>query len=417
MSAEGRIQLLRNGAQAARTSAVVTTMLALVKAGVGFLSGSIALLGDAVHSFADVSASVAVWLGLKLSQRRPSERFPYGFYKVETFTLLLVSLFVAVAGGEILLESLRRVMSPSPVAFVSVTLSVAALSSVVSLLLFRYKLQIGRMTNSQALLGEAKHSLTDVWSSALVFIGILAQYVGLAPAESIAGLLIGVLIIWLGVGMGRDAVLVLLDACLKPELISQMRNITNEVDGVKGVHDIKVRRSGPFIFGEMHVELDSAMSVEKAARISDTIEDNIRRSIQQLDSLLVRTEPSKKDVYRIAIPVVHDGGLSSKVSEHFGKSPYFIFIDLHEGNPVSWFVVENPAVSLDKKRGIEAAHLLARHKADALVTREVGEGPYHVLRDSSVHVLALNRKSEIRQVLDAFSRRALRGLVPVNKQA
>ena len=159
------------------------------------------------------------------------------------------------------------------------------------------------------------------------------------------------------------------------------------------------------------------MSVEKAARISDTIEHNIRRSIQQLDSLLVHTEPSKKEMYRIAIPVEHDKGLNSEVSEHLGKSPYFIFVDLHDDNLVSWFVVENPAGSLDKKRGIEAAHLFVRHRADALVTREVGEGPYHVLKDSSVQVLALNQKSEIRQVLDAFSRRELRTLVPSNKQA
>jgi len=268
------------------------------------------------------------------------------------------------------------------------------------------------VTNSQALQGEAKHSLVDVSSSALVFAAILVHYLGFPWAEGIAGLLIGVLTIRLGVGMGRDAVLVLLDACLRPELVSQMKEIATRVAGVRGVHEIKVRRSGPFIFADMHVEVDRAMRVDEADAISDVIEERIKDSIEKVDSVMLHVEPAKKDVYRIAIPIEDDRGMESKISQHFAKSPCFILIDAHEDAPRSWFVVENPGARIERRKGIEAVHLLAQHSTDVLVTRQVGEGPYHVLRDSSIQVLDLGEESNIERVVDAFLRKKLKSLDP-----
>lgn len=411
-----KIQILEKGVTAAKVSTYVTMGLAVVKATVGYLSGSVALSADAVHSLSDTFTIVAVWLGLRLSKRKPSERFPYGFYRVETFTFLLVSVIIAVSGAQILIESFQRALAPHAVTFITVTLPVAAFSALVSWSLFQYKSNVGGEIKSQALMGEAKHSMVDIWSSALVFVGILAQYAGFSWAEPVVGFLIGLLVIRLGLGMGKNAILVLLDACLEPKLVSQMRNIAAQVDGVKGVHDIKARRSGSFLFGEMHVELGSKTPLDKVAIISVTIEDRIKSSITELDSLLIQTEPSKKDVYRIAIPVELDNGLNSKASEHFGKSPYFLFIDVREGNPTNWFSVENPAARLNRKKGLKAAHLIARHNADVLIAKEVGEGPYHVLRDNSTQILELNTQLEIKQILNAFTRKEMRTLTPAEKK-
>jgi cation diffusion facilitator family transporter len=361
-----------------------------------------------VHSLSDIFTSLAVWVGMKLSQRRPSDRFSYGYYRVETLAFLIVAVVVAASGVQVLLASFDRIVNPSPVALAPVTLTVAVISALVSYLLYQFKSRAGNEANSQALQGEARHSLIDVISSALVFAAILIHYAGLPWAEGIAGLLIGVLTIMLGVGMGKDAVLVLLDACLKPELISKMKMIATQVKGVRDVHEIKVRRSGPFIFAEMHVEVDRAIRMDEADAISSTIEERIRNSIGDVDSMMLRVEPSKKELYRIAIPVERDEGLNSRISPHFGKSPYFILVDLHEDGSRSWFVVENPGAGIERRRGIEAVHLLAQHKADVLVAKEVGEGPYHALRDSSIQTFDLNEESDIEHVLGAFSKKELK---------
>jgi len=408
MRAEQKVQLLGKGAKAAKIATLVTIVLTGIKAVVGLLSGSIALLADAVHSLSDIFTSLAVWLGMRLSQRSPSERFPYGFYRVETLAFMFVAIVVAASGAEVLLESLRRIPNPSRVVLAPAALTVATVSALLSYLLYRFKSRVGDETNSQALQGEAKHSLIDVLSSALVFAAILVHYAGFPWAEGVAGLLIGALTFRLGLGMGRDAVLVLLDACSRPELISQMRKIAIEVNGVRDAHEIKVRRSGPFIFAEMHVEVDRAIRVDEADAISSTIEERIRNAIGEVDSVMLHVESSKKDVQRIAIPVEQDRGLDSRISQHFGKSPHFILIDLHKDGPRSWFVIENPGAGIERKRGIEAAHLLAEHRVDALVAKEMGEGPYHVLRDSSIAILALDDESDITRVLDALSRKELR---------
>jgi len=128
-----------------------------------------------------------------------------------------------------------------------------------------------------------------------------------------------------------------------------MKKIATEVNGVRGVHEIKVKRSGPFIFAEMHVEVDRTMRMDEADVISRTIEERIRDSIDEVDSVMLHVEPSEKDLYRIAIPVEQDEGLDSGISQHFGKSPYFILIDLHKDGPQSWFVIENSGAGIERK--------------------------------------------------------------------
>jgi cation diffusion facilitator family transporter len=409
---EDKAQILEKGVRTAKISTAITVLLTLLKAIVGLLSASIVLLADAVHSFSDLFSSFAVWFGLKISERTPSEKFPYGLYRAETLAFLIVSIIVSISGAEILAESFKRILTPSALSHTPVTLSVAAVSGFLSLLLSHYKSRAGHETNSQVIQAEAKHSMIDVWSSMLVFVGVLIHWIGFGWAEAVAGLLIGLLIIKLGVGMGKDAVLALLDACLKPELISKARIIAMEVDGVKGVHDIKMRRSGPFVLGEMHVEVDGAMMVDKAAWISDLVEKNIRGSVSELDSLVVHTEPFQKEVYRIVIPVERDEGLNSEISEHFGKAPYFLFIDLDKGNATRWFVIVNHAAKKQKKRGIEASNLLIHQGGDVLISKEFGEGPYHVLRDNGIQMLDLNGNSEIKHVLEALVKKELINLAP-----
>jgi predicted Fe-Mo cluster-binding NifX family protein len=118
----------------------------------------------------------------------------------------------------------------------------------------------------------------------------------------------------------------------------------------------------------------------------------------------------EKEMYRVVIPVERHEGLNSKISEHFGKAPYFLFIDLQKGKPTHWFASGNEAARQEKKRGIEAAHLLVGQKADILVAKEIGEGPYHVLRDNGIQILDLDEEPEIKHVLQALARKELRNL-------
>ncbi len=259
-----KVLFLKKGERTAKLSTLAAALLLLSKGLVGILSGSIALLADAVHSLSDVSACVAVWFGLRLAQKKPTEEFPYGYYKAETLASLTVSIIILISGAQILLESVKRLASPSSISFTVLALFVAGFSATFSYLIAQYKHKTGKEINSQALVSEGKHSMIDVYLSLTVFVGILFSHFGILWIEPLAGLLVGIVVAKVGIGLAKDPVLVLMDACLKSDRITQMKATAEAVRGVKGIHGVKMRRAGPYIFREMHVEVDESTPVEKA---------------------------------------------------------------------------------------------------------------------------------------------------------
>jgi len=204
----------RRGERAAWLSTLILLVLSVSKGTVALFSGSIALLADSIHSFADIFSSAAVWVGMRLIQRKPSERFPYGYYRAETFALLIVSITIVVSGILILNEAVVKLSEPSGVLFPSLVLIAAATSGAVSFFLGRYKKKVGSAIGSQSLIGEGQHSMVDVYTSLLVFAGVFFSSLGYPIAEILAGLAIGAYIIKVGAWFGKDAILSLMDVSL-----------------------------------------------------------------------------------------------------------------------------------------------------------------------------------------------------------
>ena len=118
----------QRGENIAKLSSFAAAMIGLTKGVVGLFTGSTALLAQAVDSFTDVFASVAVYLGLKFTQKKPTEKFPYGYYRAETFASLIVAIIMVLSGLEVARESITRFLQPEVVFFSQVAMSVAAIS-------------------------------------------------------------------------------------------------------------------------------------------------------------------------------------------------------------------------------------------------------------------------------------------------
>ncbi|WP_424354133.1 cation diffusion facilitator family transporter [Methanobacterium sp. MBAC-LM] len=393
---------LKKGGKAAIYSSLINLLLALVKGVIGFLSGSIALIADSIHSFSDIVASLAVYVGLKLSMRRPDEKFPYGYYKIESFASLIISVIIVITGIEIALDSYNAFLNPSTIEIPLVALFVAALSALVSFLLARYKQEIGRKIGSQALINDGKHSFIDIFSSIIVFVGILSSYMGYLRIQGISGILVALLIVYMGLKLAKDDILVLLDANMDPEKIEEIKTIAESVGGVEGVHAIKVRRSGPFVFAELHLETKKGLSVENASEITGNIKKAVKGRIKNLDSLMVQIEPFKKERLRVAVPVKNKNGLQSDISEHFARAHYILIADVVNGQIISTIVKDNPGTTLEKKKGIETAEFLEKEKVDVLVSTGVGEGPKYVLSDKSIDVMVPRGKNLEEMIMDVY---------------
>jgi len=399
--------LFKKGENAAKLSAVSLALLTILKGSVSLISGSVALLAITVDSFSDVFSSIAVWIGLKLARKKPSERFPYGYYKAETFALLMVSAIIAISSVWILIESVDKFLEPTAPSFTFLSLAVAALSAVIYYALARYKSKIAREIGSQSLSSEAWNSKIDVYISALAFICIFLSYYGYQRIESLAGFAIGIYVLKGALWFGKDATLVLMDASLSPEEARELKKIAEGIEGVKGVHAIRLRKSGPVSFAEMHIEVPEDIPFEKAHDISDEVEQRVKRQFKDIESITIHIGPVHREKAKIAIPIVEDKGLDSMTAAHFANIRFFGFVSIQVGQINSFYVKPNKAIQLTRKKGIETARFLVNEKVDIVLAENVGEGPFYLLRDNVVQIYVLPTPVTIKEAINLLNENKL----------
>lgn len=407
---------LKKGEEAARLSTIILIIVCVLKGLVSLASGSIALLAGTIDSFSDVFSSIAVWVGIRIAKKKPTERFPYGYYKAETFALLSVSLIIMASSILIIFESFEKLFEAYVISFSGLALVVAALSAVIYYLLAKYKARVGRQIGSQALISEGLHSMVDVYTSVLVFLGVFLAVSGYPFGEAVIGFMIGAYVLVRGFLYGRDAALVLMDMSPNPQMVKQMTVIAENVLGVKGTHDVRLRKSGPVFFGEMHVTLQEGLSLEKAHVISEEVEKRIKEHFRDLELITVHVGLEHKKKRRIAIPIIEDKGLESTVSIHFGSAPYFIFIDVEDGQIVGSYVKANKGSKSSRKKGIQAADLLVEENVDVALAGGLGEGPFHVLGDNLIQIYSIPQLMEVREVFNLLNKTLLQRLTSPTEQ-
>jgi cation diffusion facilitator family transporter len=372
--------------KAALVSIVVTAFLVVIKYTIGILSGSIALIADAVHSFTDVISSIGVFIGLKISSRKPTETFPYGFYKAENIVSLFLALAIFYAGYEIVLTSVEK-FEAGALTNVPAAISVALASLVLTLLLSSYKLKVGREMNSPSIIADGKHTRTDVYASAVVLLGIVGNYMGFYSLDQMAGIVIAVFIFKSGYEILKDSIKVLLDASIDYESLHRIRELASEVRGVRKIHSLKARNSGKFIFVELEIETN-LRDLERAHQLSGKIDEKIKSKLKNVDKVIIHIEPEEKEFIRYAVPCTENNGMRSKVSMHFGEAEYFCIFDMktEDRELTDMRFIKNPFIALEKRKGLKAAELLVSHNIDKLVTKEsiAKKSAFYVMEDAYV---------------------------------
>ncbi|AKB85140.1 cation diffusion facilitator family transporter [Methanococcoides methylutens] len=380
---------LRAGAKASRNSTIALIFLAAIKGSVGFYSGSSSLIADAIHTSMDIFTSLAVWVGLKLSLKSSGEHFPYGYYKAENLVALFVSLLIILSGVELVREALSTIRDPAEIEFQGLALGAAVFSVITIYALSQYKFRVGNEIGSQALIADATHSYTDVFSSMVVVVAIIGSMLGMPWLDSLGVLVISVVIFKLGISTAKESALTLMDAWLDRDSIETIRESVEHIPGVNRVDDIRLRRSGLVVFGEMQVESAGECDLKRVEFLSAEIEEVVKDKIKNLEHLSVDVKPGKMSELRIAIPVAGSEGLQSKLSRHIGKTPYYIFVDMEDNKLKNWNVVENPAADLERKRGVKTAEFLEEKGVNVIIVKDIGEGPFHKFHDSFIRILGM----------------------------
>ncbi|UUX93079.1 cation diffusion facilitator family transporter [Methanoplanus endosymbiosus] len=367
-------------------SLIVNTMLVAVKLYLSWVSGSLALEADAIHSFIDVLASVALIAGIWLSGLK-SSNYPYGLYKIENLVSVIIALLVFLTAWEILTEALSG--GDTAVAFSGwVLFAVAALVSV-PYLLGTYEVKMGKRYNSPGLIADGKQHRVDVLSTSVVFFALFAQYFGI-PVDSIAAVIVALFIAYSGWEILKDSMRTLLDASIDYDTRDVIKSAILSDPMVTGIKTLTARNSGRFIFVEATVNMKRS-DFSGAHIASERIESKIRELVPNVERTVIHYEPKERLHLRYAVPI---NGPEGEICSHFGEAPYFTVLEfnLKDAKLMRKETISNPASMMERQKGIRSAEFLLTCKPDIIYSKQplTGKSAEYVFESAGILVKITN---------------------------
>lgn len=281
--------------RAAQIAITTAISLAILKVITGIATGSMALLSSAADSLLDIIMSFGNLLALRQANKPADDDHPYGHGKFETAATLLQSLLIAASGLFILSESIHRLQhGDNKLAHLDIGIAVLAFSSIVSWFLSRYLRRVGIKTDSTALQADALHYATDVYSNAILLIGLIGvRLLGWEWIDPVLSIGVGCYILYAAFDLLKGSMNDFLDAGLPEEqrkqIISCIKNNENEITGY---HNIRTRRSGKHKMIDFNLSFCRFKTIKEAHDSADKIEQEIKSRISNAD-VTIHLEPTE----------------------------------------------------------------------------------------------------------------------------
>ena len=266
-------------------------LLLAVKLAAGVLTGSVSVLSEAVHSATDLVASVVAFVAVRRSVSPPDESHNYGHGRFENLASVLEGVILLGVGGWVLFRAVDNILNGAKLELLSLGIGVMALSAIVNLVVSWWLLRVARETDSRALEAEGYNLRTDVWGAAGVALGLAAALVtGWTVLDPIIAASIGLAILWTALRLISGSTRVLLDESLPAgELELIERVIEGEIrndPSIRGFHKLRARKSGSQRHIDFHLQLKAETTLGEAHKISDGLEERIRRNLPNSDVLI-----------------------------------------------------------------------------------------------------------------------------------
>jgi cation diffusion facilitator family transporter len=290
---------------AALSSVGAAIFLTSLKIVVGLLSGSLGILAEAAHSGLDFMAAVITLLAVRAAARPPDPGHAYGHGKVENLSAMAETVLLLATCSWIIVTAIKRLFSSETHVDASIwTFAVMAVSIIVDVSRSRMLYRVATKHRSQALEADALHFSTDVWSSAVVILGLVGVKIAdwypalgsLRQADAVAALLVAGIVIVVSGRLGYRTVEGLLDAS-PAGAAERIKTRVEAIEGVFDCHAVRVRHSGPHYFVDLHVLLDGSMSLRAAHALTDEVERAVREILPEAD-VTVHPEPTEEPPVR-----------------------------------------------------------------------------------------------------------------------
>jgi cation diffusion facilitator family transporter len=270
---------------------VANVFLMILKGYLGIVGKSAALTADAIHSAADVIASLMLLIGLKISERPANRKYPWGYGKVEFLVAVAIYTSLICAGVVIFFDGIACILDGTTAPPSTITLIGAFISIAVNEMMYRQSICAGRQINSPAIMANAWEKRSDAVSSVAVFVGIAGAKMGWYFLDPAAALLVAFYIVKFSVEMLIEAFKGLLDTALSPEVVDSIRETAQAIEGVRGIEAIRTREVGQSVWIDLEVLVAGSSNIVESDQLKDKIRHAVQNGLGQEGQIVVYLKP------------------------------------------------------------------------------------------------------------------------------
>ena len=360
------------------------------------LTNSLALQADAFDSLTDIFMALIAFIGLIYANKKPNEKFPYGYYKIENIISLVISLFIFFTAYNIIMQAISdftlfftgnlKAINITPGVFIFLFISLG-----ISIILTIYLKSVGKYTGSPIIQSQASEKVYDNLISSSVIISFIIALFGFYLTDPIIGLIIAIFIIKGGYDMFIQSTKTLLDAVIDFENRKELYDLIANFSKVKEIEKLEVRSYGKYIFVEVSIILNKELHLHLIEDMKNAITEKITSRFPQIFRIIIITQASRKQSIRVAVPITENDDLDSPISEHFGEAGFFALIDFEYDNKrvlSDYQILTNKFKSVEKRKGILISDWLVSEKIDKVYLRkELNKGPSLIFENSFVQVI------------------------------
>jgi cation diffusion facilitator family transporter len=279
------------GLWAVKWSFIALAVTAVLQLFVVFASGSVALLADTIHNFADATTAIPLAIAFVFARKKPSARFTFGYGRVEDLAGVAVVLTIlgsAVVAGY---QSLERFLHPQDVSYLWAVIAASIVGFLGNEAVAVFRIRVGREIQSAALIADGYHARIDGWTSLAVLFGALGMWLGYPLADPIVGLVITAAIFGIVIQSGKSIFTRVLDGA-EPQVIEEIRHVAAHVSEVKEVSEVRARWLGHRLHAEVNIAVNPQMTVAQAHAVATEVRHQLLHRLSYLSLVVIHVDPA-----------------------------------------------------------------------------------------------------------------------------
>ncbi len=259
---------------------------------IGLLSGSYALIAEGIHTLSDIATTIIAYIGFKFASKPADPEHPLGHGRAESIGGLIIVVFLFIIAYEIIEGAIQKlffthnISSPSYLAGI-----MAFVGIIVNLIMSQRLISIGNKIHSPSIVADGKHQRVDVLSSVVILIGICLSHLGFPQLDPIIGFVVGLFVLKTAIVVTKDNINHIMGKIPSHEVIDDIKQVALSVDGVEGVHDIRVNFFGSYATVTFHIELPADLSFKEVHKIVHIVQDEVLDQIDIIYGVTVHACP------------------------------------------------------------------------------------------------------------------------------